>query len=59
TLLLAVGLVPNQELLHEPERPDWLHLCGNCSRVHTMIESVVYEGKKAGVMACEQLRGAK
>ena len=59
TLLLAVGLVPNRELLHEQEQPDWLHLCGNCSRVHTMIESVVYEGKKAGIIACEQLRGAK
>lgn len=58
TLLIAAGLCPNQELLEEIGRPDWLHLCGNCNRVHTMIESVVYEGKQAGITACRQLRGA-
>ncbi len=57
TLLIAVGLVPNRELIDELGHPDWLHLCGNCNRVHTMIESVVYEGKKAGILACENLGG--
>ena len=57
TLLIAVGLVPNQELIDGLKHSDWLHLCGNCNRVHAMIESVVYEGKKAGILACENLRG--
>ena len=59
TLLIAVGLVPNQELISDMGHRDWIHVCGNCNRVHTMIESVVYEGKKAGVAACEQLGGAQ
>ena len=58
TLLIAAGLVPNQELLDGIGQPDWLHLCGNCNRIHAMIESVVYEGKKAGISACEKLGGA-
>jgi hypothetical protein len=58
TLLIAAGLVPNQELLDGIGHPDWLHLCGNCNRIHAMIESVVYEGKKAGISACEKLGGA-
>ena len=57
TLLIAVGLVPNRELIDELGHPDWLHLCGNCNRVHAMIESVMYEGKKAGISACENLGG--
>ena len=57
TLLIAAGLVPNQELLDGIGHPDWLHLCGNCNRIHAMIESVVYEGKKAGISACENLGG--
>ena len=55
TLLIAVGLCSNRELLQELDSPDWLHLCGNCNRVHAMIESVVYEGTKAGLAACRQL----
>ena len=58
TFLIAVGLCPNQELLYDVGKPEWLHLCGNCNRVHAMIESVVSEGKKAGMLACERLRGA-
>ena len=58
TFLIAVGLCPNQELLYDVGKPEWLHLCGNCNRVHAMIESVVLEGKKAGMFACERLRGA-
>ncbi len=58
TLLIAVGLVPNQELISVMGHRDWIHVCGNCNRVHTMIESVVHEGKKAGITAWETLRGA-
>ena len=58
TLLIAAGLRPEQELIAHLGNPDWLHLCGNCSRVHAMVEAVVSEGKQAGKTAIENLRGA-
>lgn len=55
TLLVAVGLVPEQTLLYGLGRPEWLHICGNCNRVHPMVEAVVLEGKQAGMAACRNL----
>ncbi len=55
-LLIAVGLLPEQELIRNLGRPSWLHLCGNCSRIHSIVETVVQEGKQAGITACEKLR---
>ena len=57
TLLIAVGLKPERELVLDLDDPDWLHLCGNCSRVHPMVEGVVKEGKLAGSTAWKQIRG--
>lgn len=58
TLLVAVGLLPERELVSHLGSPDWLHICGNCSTVHPMVEGVVSEGKQAGIAAAEKLRGA-
>lgn len=58
TLLIAVGLRPERELVDHLGNPEWLHLCGNCNAVHPMVETVVQEGKKAGIAAIENLRGA-
>lgn len=57
TLLIAAGLRPERELVSELGNPDWLHICGNCSRVHPMVEGVVNEGTQAGIAATELLRG--
>ena len=56
TLLIAVGLQPERELTASLGEPEWLHICGNCSRVHPMVEAVVQEGKQAGKDAYEQTR---
>jgi len=56
-LLIAVGLLPDRELILDLESPDWLHLCGNCNRVHPMVEAVVNEGKLAGISAWNNIRG--
>jgi NADPH-dependent 2,4-dienoyl-CoA reductase/sulfur reductase-like enzyme len=56
TLLIAVGLRPEQELAARLGAPEWLHICGNCSRVHPMVEAVVQEGKQAGLAAYENTR---
>ncbi len=56
TLLIAAGLRPERELVHGLGNPHWLQLCGNCRRVHPMIETVIQEGKQAGRSACEHTR---
>ena len=56
TLLIAVGLRPERELISHLGTPDWLHLCGNCNTVHPMVEAVVQEGKQAGQSALKQMR---
>lgn len=57
TLLIAAGLQPERELADPLEDPDWLHLCGNCSYVHPIVESVTEEGRLAGIAAIKNLRG--
>lgn len=56
TLLIAVGLVPDRELVKNLKDPDWLRLCGNCNAVHAMVEGVTSEGKQAGLAAYELTR---
>ena len=58
TLLIAVGLRPERELVSHLGDPDWLHICGNCNQVHPMVEAVVQEGTRAGIAALKKLRGA-
>lgn len=57
TLLIAVGLRPERELVSHLGKPHWLHICGNCNVVHPMVEAVVNEGKQAGIAALEKMRG--
>lgn len=57
TLLIAVGLRPERELIDALGNPPWLHLCGNCNRIHPMVEGVVNEGIQAGHIACQMIRG--
>ena len=58
TLLIAVGLQPERELVAGLETKDWLQLCGNCSAVHPMVEGVVQDGIKAGIKALERIIGS-
>lgn len=48
TLVTAVGLVPERELIRGLEDEDWLSLAGNCSRVHELADSAAAEGEKIG-----------
>lgn len=52
SLLIAVGLECDRKLVKKLENPEWLRLCGNCERVHPMIESVIRDGTQAGEWAC-------
>lgn len=57
-LLIAAGLRPERELIAGLDDCEWIQLCGNCNAVHPMVEGVVNEGKKAGILACEIIRGS-
>lgn len=43
TLVTALGLIPDRALVSTLGSPGWLHLCGNCSRVHDIADSAVNE----------------
>lgn len=58
TLLIAAGLRPERELVSHLGEPDWLQFCGNCRKVHPMVESVINEGKQAGIAAAKEWEGA-
>ena len=56
TLLIAAGLRPERELIWGLEEKSWIHICGNCNRVHPMVEAVTQEGKQAAMLAWDNLR---
>lgn len=56
TLLIAVGLVPEREVIREMEDVPWLTLCGNCRQVQSRVEAVIQDGTRAGCTACDKLR---
>ena len=55
TLVTAVGLVPERELIRGLEKEGWLSLAGNCSRVHDLADSAAAEGAKVGGQIGRQL----
>ena len=55
TLVTAVGLVPERELIRGLEEAPWLSLAGNCSRVHDLADSAAAEGAKIGGQVGRQL----
>lgn len=57
TLVVAIGMTPQRELIKSLNAPPWLTLCGNCSSIHPVVEGVVQEGLQAGRAACENQRG--
>ena len=58
TLLIAAGLRSEQQLVRHLGNPTWLHICGNASKVHPMVEAVVSEGKQVGILATKNIEAA-
>ncbi|MBR4473934.1 MAG: FAD-dependent oxidoreductase [Oscillospiraceae bacterium] len=48
TLVTALGLIPERELVRGLGEPDWLFLAGNCHRVHDLVDSAVAEAEAIG-----------
>ena len=48
TLVTALGLIPDRELIRGLGDPAWLSLAGNCHRVHDLADSAVAEAEAVG-----------
>ncbi len=48
TLVTAIGLIPERELIRGLEKETWLSLVGNCSRIHDLADSAAAEGAAVG-----------
>lgn len=48
TLVTALGMEPEQELIRDLGQPEWLRKCGNCSRIHDIVDSAVAEARVVG-----------
>ena len=46
TLVTAVGLIPERELVRTLDKPDWLYLVGNCRHIHELVDSAVAEAEQ-------------
>ncbi|MBO5497060.1 MAG: FAD-dependent oxidoreductase, partial [Oscillospiraceae bacterium] len=45
TLVTAIGLIPERELVRGLGEPEWLSYAGNCHRVHDIADSAAAEGE--------------
>lgn len=48
TLITALGLIPERDLVQGLGDPEWLFLAGNCHRVHDLVDSAVAEAERIG-----------
>ncbi len=55
TLVTAIGLIPERELIRGLEKEEWLSLAGNCKKVHDLADSAAAEGAALGRQIGEQL----
>lgn len=55
TLLIAAGLKPDRTLVHALEHKEWLHMCGNCSKIYPTVEGVIRDGRQAALRAVSVL----
>ena len=52
TLITAIGMLPEQTLVRSLGSPDWFRCCGNCHRIHDLIDSAVCEATNIGKDFC-------
>ncbi len=55
TLVTALGLIPERELVRGVGKPDWLFFAGNCNRVHDLVDSAAAEAELVGREAARGL----
>ncbi len=51
TLVTALGLIPERELVRDLTGKEWISLAGNCSRVHDIVDSAIAEAERIGRIA--------
>jgi NADPH-dependent 2,4-dienoyl-CoA reductase/sulfur reductase-like enzyme len=57
TLVTALGLIPERELVRGLEDRSWLSLVGNCRRVHELVDSAAAEAAGVGRSVGKALSG--
>lgn len=55
TLVTALGLIPERELVRGLEDRDWLSLVGNCHHVHDIVDSAAAEAARIGSLVGKRL----
>lgn len=55
TLVTALGLIPERELVRGLEDKTWLSLVGNCHTVHDIVDSAVVQAEQVGRMIGTEL----
>lgn len=48
TLVTALGLIPERELIRDLDQPDWLFLAGNCRKVYDIVDAAAAEAERIG-----------
>lgn len=48
TLVTALGLIPDRDLVHGLEDREWISLAGNCRKVYDIVDSAVWEARQTG-----------
>lgn len=57
SLIVAAGLKCDTSLLWKFENlPQWIHLCGNCREIHSMVESAVRQSAVTASYVAERIR---
>jgi len=46
TLITAIGLIPERELMAGIGQPEWLQLCGNCDYIHEIVDTVSAQAER-------------
>ena len=57
TLVTALGLIPERELIRSLADREWISLAGNCSRVHDIVDSAAEEAARIGSLVGKRLAG--
>ena len=59
TILMAVGLIPERELLDKITESPGVFVCGNSNKVYDIVDSVTKDSILAGKMAAEYITSSK
>ena len=57
TLITALGLIPDQELVRDLENVEWISFAGNCRQVYDLVDAAAAQAAQVGALAGSMLAG--